>query len=88
MWKECEQSTKNNDVNPVCKGLLAGMLGYYDEAFELLNEAFEKRIYPLIHLETFPSAEFLKNDPRYNQLLKKMNIPSLSPMFALNKQAD
>ena len=82
MWNELEKDPDNNQVNPACKGLLAGMLGYHDRAFELLDEAYEKKIYPIIHIETFSSAEFIRNDPRYYELLKKMNLPDIRPILA------
>ncbi len=82
MWNELEKDPDNDQVNPACKGLLAGMLGYHDRAFELLNEACDKKIYPIIHIETFPSADFIRNDPRYYLLLQKMDLPDTRPIFA------
>ena len=76
IWDECEQDRNSKNYNPVCKGLLAGMLGYDDRAFELFDEAYENRTYPLIHIETLPSAEYLRDDPRYEQLLQRMNLRS------------
>lgn len=76
LWDELEAYSKNHPVNPTSWGMFAGALGYKDKAFELLHEAFEKKIYPVIHIETDPNAEFIRDDPRYNELLRKMNLPA------------
>jgi TolB-like protein/AraC-like DNA-binding protein len=76
IWNELESESGKNWINPFFKGMLAGMLGYTDKAFMLLNEACEHKYYPIIHIETFPDAEFIRDDPRYNELLQKMKLPS------------
>lgn len=62
-------------VNPVFRGILAGMLGLNDRAFELLNEACDQKIFPITYLKVYPGIEGLKADPRYNLILQKMNLP-------------
>jgi AraC-like DNA-binding protein/TolB-like protein/Tfp pilus assembly protein PilF len=62
-------------VNPVFRGLLAGMLGDKDRAFELLNEACDQKMYPIIFIKLYPGIEYIKDDPRYAELLQKMNLP-------------
>lgn len=74
-WNELEKYSKKKWVNPFHKGMIAGMLGFTDKAFELLNEAYENKNYPICGIEVFPGAEFIRNDPRYNKLLQKMNLP-------------
>jgi hypothetical protein len=75
MWNELEESSKENWENPFFTGMMAGILGYTDKAFKLLNEACEKKYYPASLIEVFPSTEFIRNDPRYNTLLQKLNLP-------------
>ncbi len=85
IWNELENESVKNWVNPFFKGMLAGMLGYTDKAFILLNEACEHKYYPIIHIETFPDAEFIRDDPRYNKLLQKMNLPSYYELLTARK---
>jgi TolB-like protein/AraC-like DNA-binding protein/Tfp pilus assembly protein PilF len=75
MWSDLENGLEKEWVNPFYKGMLAGMLGFTDSAFDLLNEACDNKYYPTIYIEIFPGAEFIKDDPRYNELLQKMNLP-------------
>jgi Tfp pilus assembly protein PilF len=86
LWNECETVQEGTYVNPVCKGMLAGMLGYDDKAFELLNEAFEKQSYPLIHIECLPLTDNIRNDPSYEQLLRKMNLPAFRTRLAMKSE--
>ena len=61
---------------------MAGILGYKDEAFKFLNEAYENKYHPMFYIDVFPSVEFIKNDPRYATLLRKMNLPDDISKFA------
>ncbi|UCH14827.1 MAG: helix-turn-helix domain-containing protein [Bacteroidales bacterium] len=74
-WNELEEYSKKNWVNPFHKGMMAGILGFTDMAFELLNEACDKKYYPTLYIDIFPGAEFIRDDPRYNTLLQKLNLP-------------
>jgi AraC-like DNA-binding protein/TolB-like protein/Tfp pilus assembly protein PilF len=75
LWNEVEESSKESWNNPFFTGMMAGILGYTDRAFELLDEACEKKYYPASLIEVFPSTEFIRDDPRYNVLLQKLNLP-------------
>ena len=78
-----EEQAKQSWVNPFERGMLAGMTGDLDEAFELLEEAREHHYYPTNHINVcLPHAEFLTNDPRYYALFDKMNLPDKRPIFA------
>lgn len=76
LWNEMETSSEKSFVNPFHRGMLAGMLGFTDRAFELLNEACDKKYYPIIYINIYPGSETLRDDPRYNELLRKMNLPT------------
>lgn len=73
IWEELQNHPKK--VNPCHLGMMAAYLGFTDKAFELLNKAFENKIYPITYIEFYPCAENIRNDPRYNELLLKMNLP-------------
>lgn len=82
IWNEWEEYAADNWVNPFHRGLLAGMLGFHDQAFELLNEAVDKKYYPMPFLNIFPGVEFLKDDPRYHLLFLKLGLPYEGPEIA------
>jgi len=46
-----------------------------DEAFRLIDKLIEKRSYVVKDLATDPTFENLRDDPRYKEVLKKMNFP-------------
>jgi tetratricopeptide (TPR) repeat protein len=75
IFNEIEEYSEEHWVNPFYLGMIAGILGFTDKAFELINEAYDNNFFPMIYIDVFPSAEFIKNDPRYSSLLQKMNLP-------------
>lgn len=75
IWNDLEESSKEQWVNPFYMGMIAGILGFTDRAFELFNEACDNKYFPMIYIDVFPSAEYVKNDPRYSTLLQKINLP-------------
>ena len=80
---EVEEQAKESWVNPFERGLLAGMTGDLDKAFELLEEAREHHYYPTNHINVIlPGMKFLENDTRYYALFKEMNLPDKRSLFA------
>ncbi len=76
LYNEVEEESKKHWVNPFDRSMLAGMAGYTDQAFELINEACDNKYYPTNHIDVIiPYVEFLRDDPRYNKLFEKMNLP-------------
>ncbi|MCI0528067.1 MAG: tetratricopeptide repeat protein [Nitrospira sp.] len=49
-------------------------LGEKDPAFEWLQKAYEERFIGLIWLRVNPVYDFLRSDPRYTELLRKMGL--------------
>jgi len=47
----------------------------YDEAIEFMELAFAQRESILPFIRSFPSCSFLKNDPRFQHFIKRMNFP-------------
>jgi adenylate cyclase len=47
----------------------------YDEATEFMEMAFAQRESILPFIRSFPSCSFLKNDPRFQHFVKRMNFP-------------
>lgn len=75
LWNEFVAQSESRDVNTCYLGLMAGYLGFTDESFTLLNKALEKKTYPITYLDVFGGADYIRNDPRYAFLMKKMNLP-------------
>jgi len=73
LWRQANKNTSR--ANPFHLGVMAAYLGFTDQAFELLNEAYQKKIYPVAYLYFYPCTESLKSDPRFNDLLAKLNLP-------------
>jgi tetratricopeptide (TPR) repeat protein len=61
----------------VSLGLLAGRLGRFDEAFELLDRAYAQRdpIMPSLHIYADFLAPSLRSDPRFMGVLARMKAP-------------
>ena len=56
-------------------GVIYGALGELDEAFEWLDRAYEERDYFLGGLKVDPMYDPLRDDPRFADLLERMNFP-------------
>ena len=50
------------------------VLGEKDAALEWLGRAVEERIPQLVYLRTNPAAVNLRSDPRFADLLRRMNL--------------
>ena len=49
--------------------------GEKDKAFEQLSTAFEEKNGELDVIKVDPLLDPLRGDPRYNELLRRMNLP-------------
>ena len=85
LYEEMESDAKTKFVNPFHRGMLAGMLGYTERAFELFNEACDKEYYPIIYIDIFPGIEELKRDARYCDLMGKLKLPCQHTLIASQK---
>ena len=50
-------------------------LGEHDDAFHWLDKGFEERAGALTWLPTWPVYDSLRADPRFQDLLTRMNLP-------------
>lgn len=87
IWNEMEEYAKNNRVNSCYRGMIAAYLGFTDKAFELLNEAIDRKDYPIIYINTYNFTEDIRRDPRFNKLLLRMNLPARKTMIADNQSS-
>jgi len=79
VWqKEIEwtlEDSKNRYVSPFGMALLYNSLGDKERAMEWLNKAFEERSGTLVTLKVDSSWGKLRDDPRFQELLKKIGFP-------------
>ncbi len=54
-------------------------LGENDQAFAWLNKAYDEHDVWLIWLASEPMWDFLRSDPRFGNLLRRLDIPSTAP---------
>jgi len=52
------------------------VLGEKDEAFELLERAYQERVSLMIFLGVYPTFGNIRSDPRFADLLRRMGLPS------------
>lgn len=84
IWNEMEVNVNEHGVNPFHRGMMAAYLGFTNLAFELLNEAYENKSYPITYINLYPSTESIRNDVRYEELLQKMNLPNRRALVTSN----
>jgi len=63
-------------VRATSYALIYAGLNDYDKAFEWLEKAYEERYEGVIYLKVQPYYDNLRSDPRYNQLVKRIGLPS------------
>ena len=76
--KILDQLKARSKQEPVAADLLAYLyagLGQKEQAFAWLDKAYEERDVPLIVLKCGPELVSLRSDPRYQDLLRRMNFP-------------
>jgi serine/threonine protein kinase/Tfp pilus assembly protein PilF len=72
--KELERKSKKEFVIPFLFVKLYSALGNKDKAFKWLNKAYEDRDIAIVTILTEETIDDLRSDPRYIELLKKMNL--------------
>jgi len=71
---ELEEMSRHKQVASYDLALLYTGLGERDEAIEQLNRAYEDRSGFIIYLGVEPQFDPLRSDPRYTELLRRMNL--------------
>jgi tetratricopeptide (TPR) repeat protein len=65
---------KDRYVGSLYKGIVSMGLGEKDEALENLEKAFSERESAMAFLKAWPLLDSLRTEPRFQALLKKMNL--------------
>jgi serine/threonine-protein kinase len=71
-------------ASPVLIALVHEGLGRKDEAFAWLETAFEERDGWLLLMNSFPRFESLRDDPRFLDLLRRLDLPKQEPMIVID----
>ena len=74
MW-HLEKWKGQYDRNPAYIAMYYGQLGDKDQAFAWLEKAYERHDGPLFRLKVEPGWDPLRDDPRFQDLLRRMKFP-------------
>ena len=75
LLQELKDKGKSEYVLPIYFAALYGDLGNTDEAFRWLEKVYQERHYGMFLLRIPSSWELLRMDPRFDDLLERMNFP-------------
>jgi tetratricopeptide (TPR) repeat protein len=73
--REARQMISGGKSEPILAAAVCTALGDKDEAFRILAQAIEERNSFLMPLKEDPPFESLHADPRWKELLRRMNFP-------------
>jgi hypothetical protein len=69
------QMVDPSTVDPTNIAIVYAALGDYDVAFEWLEKAFQNRYRVILWIKSIPEFDPMRNDPRFADLLRRMNLP-------------
>ena len=75
MLQKLQDKGKSEYVLPMYLAMLYGDCGNTDEAFRWLEQVYQERHYGMFSLRIPSSWEPLRLDPRFGDLLERMNFP-------------
>ena len=71
--KDLQKQAQQENFNPLDAAIVCALLGNRDEAFKWLEEAYQDHSFGLIYLKVDPELDSLRSDPRYTDLLRRIN---------------
>jgi serine/threonine-protein kinase len=74
LMQEVMERSSRQYVSPACFGVYQAALGHVDQMFEYLNAALAERDPYLTRMDAEPCFEPFRADPRYRDLLQRMNL--------------
>lgn len=74
--EELEQLSKQKYVSSFPVAAVYAALGDRDEAFKQLEKAYTERSWAMGMLKVNPVFDSLRSDPRFSELLRRMNLVS------------
>jgi serine/threonine-protein kinase len=76
LLSELHERAKREFIDPYYVAIIYLGLGEQEQTFAWLNRAHEERSYWLLWLRVEPRFDGLRSDPRYQDLVRRMNFPS------------
>jgi TolB-like protein/Tfp pilus assembly protein PilF len=73
--QQLNQLSKQRYVTPYVLGQTYAALGEIDEAFRWLETGYQERTAWMVVLKIDPHLDLLRSDPRFEDLLRRMNFP-------------
>jgi TolB-like protein/Flp pilus assembly protein TadD len=73
--EELQTLPKRHYVTPYYLGRVYAVLGERDEALQWLETAYRERASLMAFLKTDPQLDILRDDPRFEDLMRRMNFP-------------
>jgi tetratricopeptide (TPR) repeat protein len=73
---QLQEISKQKYVTPYAMARLCAALGKRDEALRWLGTAYRERAALMVILRTDPEFDSLRSDPRFQDLLRRMNFPT------------
>ena len=71
---ELQEQSKRRYVSPYLIALVYLGLSNKDQAFSWLEKAYDERSVNLMYLKVEPMLDPLRSDPRFAELLRRMNL--------------
>jgi tetratricopeptide (TPR) repeat protein len=75
MIEEMKQRANRTYVDPFSVAIIYVGLGEKDEAFDWLEKAYVARSESLLFYKDAPILDALRSDPRFADLIRRMNLP-------------
>src|SRR5258705_11739418 len=72
---QLKESSKQRHVPPYSIAIIYAGLNDKDQAFAWLNKAYDDRSFFIALLKFETTLDNLRTDPRYKELLKRLNLP-------------
>ena len=73
--EELKQQAKHTYISPGTMADLYALLGDQDQAFALLEKAYQERDNMVVLLKVDPYFDPLRSDPRFASLLRRVDFP-------------
>jgi Flp pilus assembly protein TadD len=73
--KQLNERSKHRPVSALDRAVVYVALGNKEQALALLDEAYEQHEWRMLLLKAEPLYDPLRSDPRFQDLLRRMNFP-------------
>jgi TolB-like protein/tetratricopeptide (TPR) repeat protein len=74
--RKLKDRSRDEKVGTYEVAFIHAALGEKDQAFEWLEKAYAERDQGLVHIKVDPAVDPLRSDPRFERVLRRMNLPS------------